>query len=284
MTDLLRTACVQFTAGDDVEANVSTATELIAKAQAAGARFVATPEVTSLMERRAPQIWQKTTTEDRDPALKAFRRLAADLNIWLLVGSLPIRLGEDKLANRSFLIGPSGAVTATYDKIHMFDVDLPNGETSRESSRYVAGKEAVVAPTPIGTFGLTICYDVRFPYLYRLLAKAGAQILTIPSAFTRVTGEAHWHTLVRARAIETGSFVVAPGMCGDHPDGRKTYGHSLIVDPWGEVLADGGPAPGIVLADLNLAKVAEVRGRIPALAHERGLPPPVVRPLARSAE
>ena len=271
----LRAACVQFTASDDVEENISTATSLVAKAAAAGARFVATPEVTSLMERRAPQIWQKTTDQERDPALAAFRRLATDLGIWLLVGSLPIRVAEDRLANRSFLLGPDGAIAATYDKIHMFDVDLPNGETARESKNYRPGTEVVLAPTPVGTFGLTICYDLRFPYLYRMLAKAGAEILTVPAAFTRVTGEAHWHVLLRARAIETGSFVVAPGMCGDHADGRRTYGHSLIVDPWGEVLADGGPAPGIVCADLDLSRVAEIRARIPALAHERDLVPPV---------
>jgi predicted amidohydrolase len=280
MTALLRAACVQFTAGDEVAANVETASELIRRARHAGARFVATPEVTSLMERRSPQVWQKTFPQEEDAALAAFRRLAAELGIWLLIGSLPIRIAEDRLANRSFLLGPDGAIAATYDKIHMFDVDLPNGETSRESKNYQAGTEAVVAPTPIGCFGLTICYDLRFPYLYRMLAKAGAQILTIPAAFTRVTGEAHWHTLVRARAIETGSYVVAPGMCGDHADGRKTFGHSLIVDPWGEILADGGPEPGIIWADLDVEKVAETRRRIPALANERTLAAPVVRLLA----
>jgi predicted amidohydrolase len=279
----VRAACVQFTASDVVEDNIATASALIAEAKAAGAGFVATPEVTSLMERRSPQVWEKTSPQDRDPALAAFRRLAADLGIWLLVGSLPIRIADARLANRSFLLTPDGGIAATYDKIHMFDVTLPNGETSRESKNYQAGDRAVMAATPWGALGLTICYDLRFPYLYRTLAQAGAEILTVPAAFTRITGEAHWHVLLRARAIETGSFVVAPGMCGDHSDGRKTFGHSLIVDPWGEVLADGGPAPGIVVADLDLDKVADVRSKIPALTADRVVRPPRV-PLARSAE
>ena len=200
--------------------------------------------------------------------------LAKDLGIWLSVGSLAIKVAADKVANRSFLMGPDGRIHARYDKIHMFDVELPNGETYEESRNYRPGGEAVVADTPFGRLGLTICYDLRFPHLYRALAKAGASYLTVPSAFTQVTGEAHWHVLLRARAIETGCFVFAAAQSGTHENGRKTFGHSLIVGPWGEVLADGGTQTGVVTADIDPARVSEARGRIPALQHDRdfGLP------------
>jgi predicted amidohydrolase len=196
--------------------------------------------------------------------------LAAELDIWLLAGSLVVKLEDDsRMANRSFLINPSGMVSARYDKIHMFDVDLEGGESYRESKKFRPGEQAVVADTPFGPVGMTICYDMRFAYLYRTLAQAGARILTVPAAFTRPTGRVHWHTLLRCRAIETGSFIMAPAQCGDHEDGRKTYGHSLIISPWGEILAEAGEEPSIIFADLNLSKVDEARSMVPALNHDR---------------
>ncbi len=201
------------------------------------------------------------------------------------MGSLAIRLEAERLANRSYLIDPHGRVAASYDKIHMFDVQLSEREGYRESSTFRPGARAVVAETPLGPIGLTVCYDLRFPYLYRALAHAGAKILTIPSAFTRVTGEAHWHVLLRARAIEAGAYVIAPAQCGAHAGGRRTYGHSLIVAPWGEVLADGGAEPGFVIAEIDLAAVAEARRRVPSLDHDRAYEAPErIAPPAAAAE
>jgi predicted amidohydrolase len=214
-------------------------------------------------------VFAKSTTEAADPALSAFRALAAELKVWLLIGSLSIRADAERCANRSFLLGPDGAIVARYDKIHMFDVQLNAGNIYRESESFVAGSEAVLAALPKAKLGMTVCYDVRFPHLYRDLAKAGAELISAPAAFTRITGEAHWHVLLRARAIETGSFIVAPAQCGKHADGRETYGHSLIVGPWGEVLAEAGVEPGIVAARLDLAAVEEARRKIPALTHDR---------------
>jgi len=195
--------------------------------------------------------------------------LAQELGIWIHAGSLVIRLADDdRFANRGFLIDPTGLIQAQYDKIHMFDVDLANGESYRESNGFRPGTHATLAQTPWGGYGMAVCYDLRFPHLFRDLAKAGARILAVPAAFTRTTGQAHWHTLLRARAIENGCFVVAPAQCGDHEDGRKTYGHALIIDPWGEVLADGGEAPGVVTATLNLNRVSEVRGMVPSLNND----------------
>ncbi|MDD3447131.1 MAG: carbon-nitrogen hydrolase family protein, partial [Zavarzinia sp.] len=243
---ILPVACVQITAGRDVAANVATASVLIREAAAKGARLIATPEMTSLMERDRRAMRPKIRTEDEDTALAAFRALAAELKVHLLIGSLPIDIGEARLANRGFLIGPDGTIKARYDKIHMFDVDLPEGESFRESAAYRPGEDAVVAEVEDARLGMTICYDLRFAALYRRLAQAGADIIAVPAAFTRVTGEAHWHILLRARAIETGCFVIAPGQTGTHEDGRQTFGHSLIVDPWGHVLADGGKDVGII--------------------------------------
>ncbi|MCF4167042.1 carbon-nitrogen hydrolase family protein [Zavarzinia compransoris] len=265
----LRVACVQITAGRDVPANIAVASALIREAAAKGARLIATPEMTSLMERNRREMRPKVRTEDEDIALAAFRALAAELGAHLLIGSLPIDIGDARLANRGFLIGPDGAIEARYDKIHMFDVDLPQGESFRESNAYRPGESAVVVPVEGAMLGLSICYDLRFAALYRRLAQAGAEILAVPAAFTRVTGEAHWHILLRARAIETACFVIAPGQTGTHEDGRQTYGHSLIVDPWGHVLADGGTDVGIITADLDLDAVKAARGRIPALQHDR---------------
>ncbi len=259
--------------GLDVAANIAAATRLVRDAKAQGAQFVATPEMTSLFEAESDALFAKVKCESEDPALKSFRHLAEELAIWLLVGSLPIKVAERQCANRSFLIDPKGQVRATYDKIHMFDVDLPGGEVYRESRNYRRGERAVIADLPWGKLGLSVCYDLRFPQLYRALAKAGASFLTIPAAFTHTTGQAHWHVLQRARAIETGCFVIAPAQCGLHENGRRTYGHSLIVDPWGAVLADGGDEPGVIVADIDPAKVAEARTRVPALMHDRPFSP-----------
>ncbi len=269
MTGIFRAACVQMRTGLDVAANIAAAATLIREAKKAGAALVATPEMTSLFEAESDALFAKVKTEDDDVALKAFRALAAEESIWLLIGSLPIRVGERQCANRSFLLDPKGHIEAWYDKVHMFDVDLPGGETYRESRNYRRGDRAVVADLPWGKLGLSVCYDLRFPHLYRSLAKAGASFLSIPAAFTHTTGQAHWHVLQRARAIETGCFVIAPAQGGKHENGRHTFGHSLIVDPWGKILAEAGDEPGIIAADIDPAKVAEARTRVPALTHDR---------------
>jgi predicted amidohydrolase len=201
-------------------------------------------------------------------ALKAFRALARELRIWLHAGSLSVRVGNDKVANRTYMIDPHGDVAASYDKIHMFDVDLGNGERYAESATFQSGDRAISVDLPWGRLGLTICYDLRFPHLYRNLAQAGADFLAVPAAFTKVTGEAHWHILLRARAIETGCFVFAPAQTGTHAAGRKTYGHALIINPWGEILADGGTAPGVISARIDPAEVKSARGRVPAYGVE----------------
>ena len=262
-------ACVQLRAGREVAANTEAATALVARAADDGADFVLTPENTSIMEAERGLLFEKTRTEEDDAALVALRAVAREKKIWLSIGSLPIKVAEAKLANRSFLVAPDGSIAARYDKIHMFDVDLAGGESYRESRNFDAGSEAVTADLPWGRVGLTICYDLRFPYLYRALAHAGARFLTVPAAFTRQTGEAHWHVLLRARAIETGSFVFAAAQGGRHENGRETFGHSLIVAPWGEVIAEAGTEPGIVMAEIDPAKVDEARIRVPSLLHDK---------------
>jgi predicted amidohydrolase len=277
-----RLACVQITATDDVQANIDATSAFIRAAHAAGAELIATPENTGLMAAKSDITLAKAQPEAEHAALAAYRRLAAELKTWLLIGSIGVKLpGEERIANRSYLIQPAGQVAASYDKIHMFDVELAGGERYRESRTFRPGDSARLTPLPWGLLGMTVCYDLRFPHLYRSLAQAGASFLSIPSAFTRPTGEAHWHVLMRARAIETGCFVFAPAQCGEHPGRRKTYGHSLIVDPWGRVLADGGEAPGFILADIDPAQVAEARGQVPSLGGDRpfGLAAP-----ARAAE
>jgi predicted amidohydrolase len=264
-----RVACVQLNAARDIAPNIAAASALIRDAKAQGAQLILTPENTGMIEPKRPQMLEKAKPEAEHPAIPAFSALAAELGVWLLIGSLQIKLDAATCANRSFLFDDRGRVVARYDKIHMFDVDLKGGESYRESKTFRPGDRAVIADTPWGRVGLTVCYDLRFAYLYRALAQAGASFLTVPSAFTVPTGQAHWHTLLRARAIETGSYVFAPAQCGEHAEGRKTYGHSLIVAPWGEVLADGGEAPGVVTADIDPAKVAEARSMIPALTHDR---------------
>lgn len=267
-------ACVQLRAGREVVPNVDLAVDLIEQAADEGAKFVATPENTSLMEAKSPLLFEKAVAEEDDKALAAFRAVSASRKIWTLIGSLPIKVAADKLANRSFLIGPDGVVVARYDKIHMFDVDLGGGESYRESKNFRPGAQAVTAELPWGKLGMTVCYDLRFPQLYRVLAEAGASFLTVPSAFTKPTGKAHWHVLLRARAIENGAYVFAPAQEGLHENGRETYGHSLIVAPWGEVIAEAEEGTGFIIAEIDPAKVAEARGRVPSLQHDRAFAVP----------
>lgn len=267
----LRAACIQMRSTTEVGPNINAASELIRAAAGQGAEFIATPEMTNLLDIRPGQARAKISSEPDDACLQALSDLARTLQVTLLIGSIAVALpDDDRFANRSYLIGPDGAVLARYDKIHMFDVEVGDGQSYRESKAYRAGREMVLATTPTARIGLTICYDVRFPHLYRALGQAGAELITVPAAFTRVTGEAHWHVLIRARAIETGSFVLAPAQGGQHDDGRETYGHSLIVSPWGEILAEtGDDAPGFILADLDLDQVAKARARIPALGNDQ---------------
>ncbi len=264
-----RAACVQLRSSDDVEENIRTACDLIREAKGQGADFIATPENTTLMAVDGGAKLDKSFSEERDPALPRFRALAEELRIWLLIGSLAIKVSDSKTANRSFLIDPKGRIAARYDKIFLFDVDLPSGETYRESNTVAGGSTAVVADLPWGKLGLSICYDLRFPQLYRKLAHGGAVMLAVPSAFTETTGKAHWHVLLRARAIENSAFVIAPAQGGTHANGRQTYGHSLIVAPWGEILGEGGTEPGVIVADIDLDAVRSARERVPSLRHDR---------------
>lgn len=272
MGETLRVACVQVTAGTEVGANLDAAANLILQARAEGASFITTPENVALLETDREARWAKSEDPENPVSIPFFQALARETGAWLLAGSIAVRLPDhpgQMLANRSVLVAPDGKIAATYDKIHMFDVDLAGGESYRESSYFAPGERAVLADTPWGPTGLTICYDLRFAALYRALAKAGARLITIPASFTVPTGRAHWHALMRARAIETGCFIVAPAQTGTHARGRLTYGHSLIVSPWGEVLADAGEERGFVVADLDLAKVDEARGMVPSLRNDR---------------
>ncbi|UFZ02417.1 carbon-nitrogen hydrolase family protein [Bradyrhizobium ontarionense] len=262
-------AMVQMRTSLLAEPSLEQGTRLIREAVAQGAEYVQTPEVSNMMQLNRTALFEQLKSEDDDPSLKAYRALAKELNIHLHIGSLALRFSEDKAVNRSFLIGPDGNVLASYDKIHMFDIDLPGGESYRESANYQPGESAVITDLPWGRLGLTICYDVRFPALYRALAESGASFISVPSAFTRKTGEAHWHTLLRARAIETGCFVFAAAQCGLHENKRETFGHSLIIDPWGEVLSEGGVEPGVFLARIDPSRVETVRQTIPSLQHGR---------------
>ncbi|KMO11970.1 carbon-nitrogen hydrolase family protein [Methylobacterium platani] len=262
-------ACVQMRSGRDPAQNRDAAVAGIREAAERGAHYVQTPEMTSLLERDRPSLFEKIRSPEHDPTLGALCDVARERGVVVHVGSLAVRNG-DKVANRAFVIDREGAIQASYDKLHLYDVDLPNGESYRESATYTGGARAVVTDLPWGRLGVAICYDVRFPALYRALAEAGAEILSAPAAFTRQTGEAHWHVLQRARAIETGSFMISAAQGGRHEDGRETYGHSLIVDPWGRVLAEAdGTAPGVILAEIDMALVAEARARVPALRHAR---------------
>lgn len=266
---MLSVALIQFCASADIDENIETVTALVREAAGAGAEFVLTPENTGFIETNTRKLMELAVAEEDDRILRALSDLAGELGIWLLLGSVAVQAGESKLANRSFLVAPDGNIAARYDKAHMFDVSLPGGEQYKESKNYQPGNRAVVGDAPWGGVGMSICYDLRFPYLYRKLAEAGARILTVPSAFTRPTGEAHWHILLRARAIETGCFVLAPAQTGIHPSGRRTFGHSLVVDPWGRILADGGTGVGVTYAKLDLKEVDRVRRSIPSLGHTR---------------
>ncbi len=265
-----RAGLVQMCTGRDVDKNLADATALVRTAAGLGAQYVQTPEITTIMEMDRKRLFEAIGPEEGNPAVSHFAQLARELAIWLHIGSMAIKLASGKVANRSFLFAPSGAIGARFDKIHMFDVELPGGETYRESKNYQAGDTGVLADLPWGVLGLTVCYDLRFPHLYRALAKAGADFLAIPSAFTRKTGEAHWHTLLRARAIENGCFVLAAAQAGKHESGRETYGHSLVVSPWGDVVAEAdGASTGAIIADIDPGAVLEARQRIPSLQHDR---------------
>jgi predicted amidohydrolase len=289
MSESFTATCIQFTAGPDPEHNLRVVSDLIRRGRDAGADFIMTPEASNFIE-SGRRRREKARREADDPFLAGMRSLARETGAWLMIGSLVIdpadepgaARGETRLANRSFVVDPAGAIVARYDKIHMFDIDLPGGESYRESNTYRPGGGTVVVETPWGRLGLSVCYDLRFPHLYRALAQAGAGFLTIPSVFTVPTGSAHWHVLLRARAIETGCFVFAPAQWGEHTAGRRSYGHSLIVDPWGEVLADAGEAVGIVTARIEAARIGEVRRMVPSLQHDRAFPAPelVAPPLA----
>jgi len=280
-TATFKAAMIQMRSGLVPAANIDAAARLIGEAKAAGADYVQTPEMTNILAANRAQLFATVVEEKSDPSLAAFRELARKHAIHLHIGSLAVKHTDDRASNRGFLIDPRGEIVARYDKIHMFDVDLANGESYRESNNYAPGESAVVSDLPWGRLGISICYDVRFPALYRALAEAGATMLTVPSAFTKQTGEAHWHVLNRARAIENGSFVFAAAQGGKHENNRETFGHSLIVDPWGRVLAEGGTEPGVVIAEIDPSQVAAARSRIPSLQHGRRFE--VVEPLAEPA-
>jgi predicted amidohydrolase len=260
---------IQVNAGNELAPNVAFIEEQTRRARAAGAEFVMTPENSTLVGANREDTLAKALPEETHPGLASARALAREHGIWFLIGSIHIALDGQRTANRSYLIDANGEVIARYDKIHMFDVRLPGGESYHESATVRPGERAVLAETPWGTLGMSICYDLRFPHLYRALAQAGATLLSVPSSFTVPTGRAHWHLLLRARAVENGCFVFAPAQVGTHAANRRTYGHSLVVAPWGEVLADGGEEPGFVTAQIDLAKIAEARQAVPSLKHDR---------------
>jgi len=276
-----KAALIQMRSGLQPGANIELAVRYVGDAKSAGAEYVLTPEMTNILAANREQLFAVAVDEEADASLATVRELARKLAIYVHIGSLAVRISPDRAANRSFLIDPKGDILARYDKIHMFDVDLAGGESYRESRNYRPGELAVLADLPWGRLGLTVCYDLRFPALYRALAEAGATMLAIPSAFTKQTGEAHWHVLVRSRAIENGCFVFAAAQGGRHENGRDTFGHSLIVDPWGRILAEGDTEPGVIVAEINPAEVASARARIPSLQHGRRFE--VVEPLAEPA-
>lgn len=267
MKNILKTACVQINGSADIADNIVKIENMVASAAVQGAEFIATPENSFLMEDAADK--RVLYAQEEHPAVKASAGMARKNGVWLLIGSVAVAANAEKTYNRSLLFNPQGEIVAQYDKIHLFDVEVGDGQTYRESAKIMAGGKAVTAQTPWGRLGMTICYDLRFPQLYRAIAKAGANMIAVPAAFTQVTGEAHWHVLLRARAIENGCFIIAPAQTGTHAGERKTYGHSLIIDPWGKVLADAGTAEGIITAELDLNEVDKVRGKLPSLGHDR---------------
>lgn len=271
----LRIACIQTNSSPNPEENIAIVSVLIREACAAGAEFITTPEVVGMLEPDRIAALSKAQSEEKHQVLSAFQELALELGIWLLIGSISIKVSDTKLSNRSFLINPNGEVIARYSKIHMFDVKVGDGNQYLESKTYEPGSKAVIAETPWGLMGLTICYDIRFPNLFRDLAKAGAKVIFSPAAFTRVTGEAHWHVLQRARAIENGCYIVSPAQVGTHANNRKTFGHSLIVNPWGEVLADGGTETGFIVSELDLGAVDICRSKVPSLYNDQAYLKPI---------
>lgn len=276
----MKAALLQLTSGDDPHANIEMVRNMMRQAAGQGAGFILTPEVTNCVSTSRAHQAAVLMDQDNDPSLDGLRAEAAELGVWLLIGSLALKTqdADGRFANRSFLIGPDGAICAWYDKIHMFDVQVTETETYRESAGYRPGDRAVLADAGFAKIGMTVCYDIRFPHLHRALAQAGAQILTVPAAFSPVTGVAHWEPLLRARAIETGCYVLAPAQTGLHPSStgglRRTYGHSMVISPWGEVLADAGTDPGVTVVDLAMGDVAQARARVPALTHDRRFVPP----------
>jgi len=269
MSSTFRVGLIQMRSAREPSVNTEAAAKLIGQAKTGGADYVLTPEMTNIMELSREKLFSTIVPEENDTTLAIFRELARALGIYIHVGSLAVKVSPDKAANRGFVIDRRGDIVARYDKIHMFDVDLANGERYRESRSYRAGELAVTTDLPWGRLGVTICYDLRFPALYRALAEAGASFLAIPSAFTKQTGEAHWHILMRARAIENGCFVFAAAQGGRHENGRDTFGHSLVVDPWGRIIAEGGTEPGVIFADVDPAEVSAARAKVPSLQHGR---------------
>jgi len=285
MAETFKVALVQNCAERDMAPSIAALGPMIRAAAKDGADLIQLPEMATMIEPDNVAVLEKTVPEANDPGLKSFRALASELKRWILVGSLLIReAGRDKVVNRSFVLDPDGRIVARYDKIHLFDVEIKDGQMYRESATVEPGTKAVIADLPWGKIGLSICYDLRFPHLYRALAQGGAAMIGIPAAFTYKTGEAHWHVLVRARAIENGAFVISATQCGTHAEGRRTYGHSLVVDPWGEVLADAGDTVGVISADIDLSKVDKVRRMIASLQHDRPFSGPTIVPAREAAE
>ena len=274
-----KAACVQLNSGNDMTANLRAASVAVRAAAGRGAQLIMLPEYAALLDGSGRVMRDNSYPEAAHPALSAFQSLARETQAWLLVGSITLKVDGDYMTNRSYLLAADGTVVARYDKIHMFDVTLPSGKVIRESGAYRPGTQGVIAGTPWGNLGMTVCYDLRFPQLYRALAKAGAIFLAVPSSFQRETGVAHWHALLRARAIENLSYVFAPAMCGEHPGNRATYGHSLIVDPWGKIVGEFGDEPGVVMADIDPGEVARARGMLPSLEHDRVFTPPLASDL-----
>lgn len=267
---MITTACIQLNSTNNIEANLEQAEQLIRQAVAKGAKLVTLPENATIMEEQGARIKAQSPTADTHIAVKYFQQLAQSLDCWIIVGSIPVSVEHDeKLANRCFVFNNNGTVSASYDKIHLFDANPKPGEHYTESHRYLSGDTAIIVNTPWAKIGLSICYDLRFPHLFRTLAQAGAECIIVPSAFTYTTGKDHWHVLLRARAIETGCYIIAPAQCGTHPGNRKTYGHSLIIDPWGHIIAEADEQPGIILATLDIAQVHQTRKALPSLSHDR---------------
>jgi predicted amidohydrolase len=272
---------VQMRSGLDPQANLTSLIAAIDEAKRGGADYVQTPEMTNILALKREDLFANIVAEEQDPTLATLRELAQKLSIYIHIGSLAIKVTPEKAANRAFVIDRKGDIAARYDKIHMFDVDLAGGESYRESNNYRPGELAVIADLPWGRLGVTICYDLRFPALYRALAEAGASFLAIPAAFTKQTGEAHWHVLIRARAIENGCYVIAAAQGGDHENGRSTFGHSIVVDPWGKIVAEGGIEPGVIMAEIDPAAVVAARSKVPSLNHGRRFE--LVEPMAEPA-